>query len=556
MWLGRGVSTNGDDMPKAKPPTGTNAHEDPAPAAAPETWLRRRGWVILLAAILVVAAGVRLYGLTNNSLWGDELWTVSVSVGRSINGGLPTDALIEPPVARVTRLEGATPIWRLWSDSQWDIITQPPLYFILLRGWREVFGESDAAMRMLSVAFSLVAILLLFDVGRLLGGRAAGLWAAAIMALAVPQVGYAQEVRNYTIQLVFALAAAGVLLRIERDGTTWQRLTGLTLCALALVLSHYFALGAVLALGAYAMLRLGGPARWRVLASLLTAAILFTALWGRVMWRQRAKFGVGSHENSWLHDPEPGRWLRAIGDALAVPAKLLAPVGEHAPSFAILGAFLLMAGILLFRQRPEIQLPLAWICGTIGLILLMDTSRSSLHLLFGRYTLIAGPGVYLLLALLVDHRVYRHILPAAGLAFCMWGLPSVYANTHESWRSGNDSWRAPAAWVTQRASPEDLLFFSCEGGSSFDAHIGLLGFSHYAGDLPNPVVVAVRTPDEALLAQVRRRGGRIWLINTNPRPANPFNVLPGLQIRGLEVFHPTAAIWEGTLGAAAAPEPL
>src|SRR6185503_1309573 len=97
-----------------------------------------------------------------------------------------------------------------------------------------------AAERSLSIVCSLLAIAFLFDAVRTLHGPAAGLWAAAIMALAGPQIEFAQEVRGYMMLAMLTCAAAAVAARIACRGTTILRLSLFAAIALAAMLTHYW----------------------------------------------------------------------------------------------------------------------------------------------------------------------------------------------------------------------------------------------------------------------------------------------------------------------------
>jgi hypothetical protein len=512
-------------------------------------WLAARGWIALLALILLMGAAVRLVSIDARSLWGDELWTLSMTVGRGINGGLPANELVEPPIGRVTGLKDAVSWWRIWTDME-DYVTHPPLYFVTLRLWRELFGEGDIAARSLSVVFSLLSILLIYDVGRLLSDRVTGLWAAALLALASPQILYALEVRNYTIQLPFALAAASALLRIEKSGPSWPRLVGLAAALLALVLSHYFAVGAALALGIWGLIRLRGVARLKTIGAMFASAALFLILWMPTMWRQRLKFHVGLEDNFWLYDEAPGRALRALGDCLLIPAKLLTRLESHTLLIGWLIAAVVVAALFAWRKRPDLQLPLLWLLGTIGLITALDMSRSSLHLHFIRYSILGGPGIYLLLSgLLAPYARYRHLPPALAAAWCLLALPSLSSAPYEDWQSGIEDWRAPAAFMRQHAHPDDLIIFSAEGGGPFNAHVAMLAHSHYMGLFRCPIVVATAPPGEELLRQIARRRPRdLWIVTLEAEWVRPQRLFPNLVIHQDQSFMvpATAILWRAS----------
>ena len=149
-------------------------------------------WAILLL-ILIVAGGVRVYHLGHLSLWLDEIFSVATSSGHYPDTRpLEMNKLVADP-PNFTSMQDARP-WSTICPAMREGV-HPPLYLMVLRPWRAVVGDSDAAVRGLSVLASLIAILLLFDMGKLLLGTSAGLWAAGLMAVAWPQVQYAQEAR-------------------------------------------------------------------------------------------------------------------------------------------------------------------------------------------------------------------------------------------------------------------------------------------------------------------------------------------------------------------------
>jgi uncharacterized membrane protein len=84
----------------------------------------------------------------------------------------------------------------------------PPLYYIALHYWRAIFGESEAALRGLSVLAGTLLVIFTYLLGRTLFGprRGAriGLIAAALVAFAPFIVYYSQEARMY---IFLALAA-------------------------------------------------------------------------------------------------------------------------------------------------------------------------------------------------------------------------------------------------------------------------------------------------------------------------------------------------------------
>ena len=73
-----------------------------------------------------------------------------------------------------------------------------PLYYILLMFWMK-FGSSDAWLRSLSVIFALLAVFLLYRLGRRLFGETEGLIAATLMSLSPLFLNHGQAMNGKLI---------------------------------------------------------------------------------------------------------------------------------------------------------------------------------------------------------------------------------------------------------------------------------------------------------------------------------------------------------------------
>lgn len=179
---------------------------------------------------------------------------METAAGRGqIHLDLPRNVILAPPPLAAT-LDHAEPIWEVPLRMTADV--HPPLYFVLLRLWQNVFGGGDAASRSLSVAAGVAAVFLIFDAGRWLADPTTGLWAALLMAVAQPEIVYSQDARPYALVAALALGAMAALARIERLGPNSRRLMALAGCLVGACLTHYFVLPAVMAMAIYALVRL------------------------------------------------------------------------------------------------------------------------------------------------------------------------------------------------------------------------------------------------------------------------------------------------------------
>jgi hypothetical protein len=83
----------------------------------------------------------------------------------------------------------------------------PPLYYLVLHGWMLVAGDGEAAVRSLSLVFAAAAVPVSWWAANALGGRRAGLVAAALAAGCPAMSHYAVEARMYTLVALLSLVA-------------------------------------------------------------------------------------------------------------------------------------------------------------------------------------------------------------------------------------------------------------------------------------------------------------------------------------------------------------
>ena len=172
---------------------------------------------IYIVLILVLATGIRVWGLQAQSLSMDEVYEI----------GLAKAASIKEVV--------------LAKDGF------PPLYHLLLRGWLNVFQSDDAA-RWLSLVFGCLSVPVIWRMARRLGGPESGYWAALLLAVSPFHIWYSQLSRAYALFFLVSTLAVWFFLRaLETDRTRdWSFYA---LSCLAGLYSHYFFIILVLVCG-------------------------------------------------------------------------------------------------------------------------------------------------------------------------------------------------------------------------------------------------------------------------------------------------------------------
>ncbi|NPU96874.1 MAG: hypothetical protein HPY51_06625 [Candidatus Omnitrophica bacterium] len=211
-----------------------------APRGRDTRWL----WIIL-AAQWLLSAGF----LANKTLWLDEAYS-------ALMARLPLKDII-PAMA---------------FDAG------PPLYYMLLRMWRAVLGESETALRGLSLLAALAASAGIYQLTREAIGRQAALLATLLFAFSPLTMAYAREARQYTLLAALAVGVAWYARRyVTRGGFPYLAGTGLGW--LALVYTHN--LGWFIALGSgLAVLALpGGKQRFPALLACGALVLILYLPW-------------------------------------------------------------------------------------------------------------------------------------------------------------------------------------------------------------------------------------------------------------------------------------
>lgn len=485
----------------------------------------------LIIIILLLAFALRLYQLEGQSMWSDE----GLSLYRLRQ---PVSLILQNSIV-VDGINGRD--------------TNPPLYFLLLHGWRALAGETIFALRYGGVLLALLAVPLFYRLGRLLLPYRAALLATFLLAISPFHIWQSQELRNYGLLITLNLLATYALFCFARR-RTWRWLLLWATAVLAGIYTHYFGF---------------------FIAAYGAAALLFLALY---QWRANLLRLARQHR----------RWLLAIGAGgagvllLLLPALLVAlerfragqqvdfayipaaTVAHHAFSaFAVgidrslshpwhlIGAALLLAlggAVWLWRRHwPTAVLLLGYQVIPLALLQLL----SLLNPLYNgtRHLLIGLPPFLLLLAAgaALPINPVRSTSPSRSASFAygaanfwqkakplLWLLRGGLLitavaiqlnNLHNQFHDPQfvrDDVRGAAHYLTRHARANDLIVL----------HDTLIGFTfdyYYSGAAPWRAIPLYGQTDVAAAqaelaqagAQVGQQGGRLWLL-AEPLPRTSF----------------------------------
>ena len=334
-------------------------------AGEPAEGRARRWWADpVLAGLVLLALGLRAWGIGAQSLWYDE-WLTS----EAVDGGL-SDLL-----THVADREGI-----------------PPPFFALVWLWTRVAGHGEVALRALPLVAGVATVPVAYALGRALRpGRAASRLAALLVAVNPMLVWYSQEARPYALLALvgglslLAAVRAGRAPDGDRRAPGWWALA----CAVAVAV-HYFA--AFLVVAEAAALVLARRERWRTWALALVPAGLVLAALAPVALRQ--------------HDHEANRaWITAfpLADRLS-DAGRSALVGPSVPDgrlwlvAALAVAVALAAGgwAATGRERRTVAVAVGVGAGAVGLALV--AVAVGVDAVVGRYLIAALPALLVAVA--------------------------------------------------------------------------------------------------------------------------------------------------------------
>jgi hypothetical protein len=463
----------------------------------PRLWLRlRRRLFVVLVGLCWLGFALRLLSLGTQELRGDEGFSYKFAI-------LPAAEII-PALATVGE-------------------PHSPLHYFVLHGWIWLAGESEFAMRFMAVVPSLLALPLMFQVGRLLAGRECGLLLALLLAVSHSQVWIGQDVRNhYSLVVFFSLLATLLLLRAVAKGE-WRWWAWYAAAAALTVYSHYYGIFALLAHGVYVATAggAGRPARprphlWAWLAAGLAAAAAF-APW--------LLLTVGYMARQNLYDPstpELAHYLTAVGLELTVGSAFDHWLG---PWLFLATLLLVVAGAWTLRhERPAWGgMLVTWLCLALVIIFLVRFRRSVFN---DYYLTVAAPAWWLLAYSGWRQLRLRHgrwgqgaatLIMVAWLAANSASLVRYYTDPAYDRTIG---YRALAAHVAGAGGDNDV----------FIAHFPDPALEYYLRRLPvaqtmQPVTFGVpQNETEAALAELAATYDRLWFAPVHHSNWDPENV--------------------------------
>lgn len=189
---------------------------------------RIAGYQLLMWGALALGVFFRVYNLDRKFFWNDEAHTALWLSGHHRDEMRSAFADREVAVEEVQAFQRLDPAWggafktlRALAENDPQ---HPPLYYLLLRLWVQVVGDSVWHMRSFSVLAAILVLPCVYWLGReLFDAKDVARLATALVALSPLHVLYAQEAREYSLWILATLLSSIALWRasIAPSTTAW-----------------------------------------------------------------------------------------------------------------------------------------------------------------------------------------------------------------------------------------------------------------------------------------------------------------------------------------------
>lgn len=397
--------------------------------------------MVVLGSILLLAFVLRLYRLPDANIWWDE--------------GLAVWA------ARQSPLEIAR-----WTSAD----VHPPLYFWMLHIWRQFVGDSEFAVRFLSVGIGTLTVAAVWYLSRLLvpGRPWIAVTAALFVAMSRFAVWWSQETRMYMLGGLLVTLSLAFTVRL-RQRTDWRAVAGYLISTIAALWTLYLLAFLLIIEGLYWLWTLRsreGPI-WR--AILHWAGLQAIVLLSFVPWLLYAlpRMRSWSAQESF----EPALFIQLYATLLTLG--ISTNVERYwLPALLIVGVVALGIAAFAFLRREDtvrdtgvslLLLTLIVPPGIVWLVTMLPRSFGYTPHPEARYLLPFAPPFYLLVTLalagitgvIMQSSARRWLtmgLMLVLLGIFGWSLRDYYAG-----RYLEDDYRSVALTLQAHAHPDDLI---------------------------------------------------------------------------------------------------
>lgn len=271
----------------------------------------------IIAFLLIFGILLRFYNIEGKVYWRDEVFT-SLQVSGNLLQVVNADELFTGKLvgaAEIAQYQHSDRSLRYADTVKGLKEFEPqltPLFFLLLRGWNDLLGNSIFQTRLFSVLTSLLCLPIMYWLClELFENGFVGFVTTAFLAVSPFQMLYAHEARPYSLWGLTTLLSCWLLLNAQKR-STWRNWSFYFLALTASLYTFLFAILTSLAHGIYIFLSEKDKlSRATLIYALSTAASLlaFSPWIGILVNDPPSNYAATPHENFLAY---PKGWLRNL----------------------------------------------------------------------------------------------------------------------------------------------------------------------------------------------------------------------------------------------------
>jgi len=392
---------------------------------------------LLIIIIVLLGSVLRFSGLGTQSIWLDEAVSINFA---------------SKPISQVITAE----------------VNYPPLYYLCLHFWIDLFGKSEVSIRLLSAILGILSIFLIYRISILLFNPTIGLLSAFILSVSPFHIYYSQEARMYSLITFLTMCSIYTfLLAIHKKKFTFWLIY--IISTMLVIYTHYFGFLIILAQGLFLLfnwkLERNNFYRW-----IISQAVLFILF---IPWFRILLYAIPEGGRPWLTDFNPvvrvgyvfftfsigysAIIMNAI-QKLHFSRTLLSNLEVFLPSILIFISLIFIGLKNSFKNKRSSLFLILYLIVPIGLAVIISLK---LPLLSERYLIISLPPYYIFLALGLGYirkgtmRRFQFILFGGYLVLVGFSLFNYYSNPN----FGKEQWREVSKYIEKNIHQKDIICF-------------------------------------------------------------------------------------------------
>lgn len=391
---------------------------------------------ITICTILILAAGLRMYGLTRQSLWYDEA-----------NG------------VRIAEKSFSAIISELQERD-----VSPPLHYFVLHIWIKIFGSGELSVRSFAALFGILLIPVVCYIGSSMFNRRVGIISAFMASISQFHIAYSQEVRMYSMLALLGLLS---MFFLHKAITTNNRASWMAyvLCTVLTIYTHnyglFIAASGVVFFIVYATTQ---KVKWKIFLIAQGIIAVCYVPWLPILLMRQFR----SKENDWIPQMQAYDVFETFKRYNGLFFDLFSPAVNNLIIYLGFCTFFccFIAGIFSLRKYRRLLVPyvehnssllllLCYLFVTLAIPMIISLKKPIF--LAYRHSIAAWPAFVLILGLGVSKikKLYR-LLPVIALIL-FFASVSLYWHYFIYVKSYD---RTIANFIDRRASKDDLIVFA------------------------------------------------------------------------------------------------